>query len=294
MSQPPARRTAFELEAIATSASYRELIERLRRRIRESQTRAARALNTELVMLYWSIGREILAQQRASDWGRRRRPPARPGPRRPTPPRTAASPAAISSSCVASPRSGPIARKCRRCLHKSGGRITSCCSTASATSSTCTPGTWRSPQRSAGRCATLRPDRPQAPRSTTSRSSCSNSAPASRRERATGRCRRALLATASELDELLQRTVDALMYFLHGPARRARPCGVLLDDVSSVSVSFSGCVRSGALRRTACATKSCSDSRLWRASPRYPLCALPRRSPAMRTPTQKRGRTSAR
>ena len=38
-------------------------------RIRESQARAARALNTELVMLYWSIGRDILVQQQSGGWG---------------------------------------------------------------------------------------------------------------------------------------------------------------------------------------------------------------------------------
>ncbi|HUY58245.1 MAG TPA: DUF1016 N-terminal domain-containing protein [Solirubrobacteraceae bacterium] len=45
------------------------LLERLRDRIRESQVSAARALNTELVMLYWSIGRDILVEQRAGGWG---------------------------------------------------------------------------------------------------------------------------------------------------------------------------------------------------------------------------------
>jgi len=69
MSQPPARRDASNVDAIAATTAYRELIERLRRRIRESQARATRALNTELVMLYWSIGRDILAQQQASQWG---------------------------------------------------------------------------------------------------------------------------------------------------------------------------------------------------------------------------------
>ncbi|MGH2950044.1 MAG: DUF1016 N-terminal domain-containing protein [Solirubrobacteraceae bacterium] len=69
MSQPPARRDASDVEAIAATTAYRELIERLRRRIRESQARAAGALNTELVMLYWSIGRDILAQQQAGRWG---------------------------------------------------------------------------------------------------------------------------------------------------------------------------------------------------------------------------------
>jgi len=56
-------------EAVAATAAYRELVDRLRRRIRDSQARAARVLNTELVMLYWSIGREILDQQRTSGWG---------------------------------------------------------------------------------------------------------------------------------------------------------------------------------------------------------------------------------
>jgi len=52
MSEYPARRSAEDVEVVATSAGYRELIERLRRRIRESQARATRSLNTELVMLY--------------------------------------------------------------------------------------------------------------------------------------------------------------------------------------------------------------------------------------------------
>jgi hypothetical protein len=57
------------VDAVAATPSYRELIDRLQRRIRESQARAARALNTELVMLYWSIGRDIVAQQQAGGWG---------------------------------------------------------------------------------------------------------------------------------------------------------------------------------------------------------------------------------
>src|SRR3954470_24327305 len=69
MSQPPARRTKSDLEAVTASSSYRALIERLRQRIRESQARAARTLNRELLLLYWSIGHDILAQQQASDWG---------------------------------------------------------------------------------------------------------------------------------------------------------------------------------------------------------------------------------
>jgi len=69
VSEYPARRGTEDVDVVASSAGYRELIERLQRRIRESQARAARTLNAELVMLYWSIGRDILEQQRAGGWG---------------------------------------------------------------------------------------------------------------------------------------------------------------------------------------------------------------------------------
>jgi predicted nuclease of restriction endonuclease-like (RecB) superfamily len=69
MSQPPAPHDASAVDTIAATTEYRELIKRLRRRIRESQAHAALALNTELVMLYWQIGRDIVAQQEASHWG---------------------------------------------------------------------------------------------------------------------------------------------------------------------------------------------------------------------------------
>jgi DUF1016 N-terminal domain len=69
MSRHPVQKGGSDVEAVIASATYRELIERLKQRIRESQARAARAVNTELVMLYWSIGREILDQQQAGGWG---------------------------------------------------------------------------------------------------------------------------------------------------------------------------------------------------------------------------------
>jgi predicted nuclease of restriction endonuclease-like (RecB) superfamily len=69
MSRHPVRKGISDVDAVIASATYRELIERLKQRIRESQARAARAVNTELVMLYWSIGREILDQQQAGGWG---------------------------------------------------------------------------------------------------------------------------------------------------------------------------------------------------------------------------------
>ena len=69
MTHPPARRGSQDVALITASSEYRGLIDRLQRRVRESQSQAARALNTELVMLYWSIGHDILEQQLAAGWG---------------------------------------------------------------------------------------------------------------------------------------------------------------------------------------------------------------------------------
>ncbi|WP_320670140.1 PDDEXK nuclease domain-containing protein [Patulibacter defluvii] len=66
MTGSPARRTAAE---VATSPAYRALLATLSERIRSSRNRAARAVNTELVLLYWSIGREILDRQEQLGWG---------------------------------------------------------------------------------------------------------------------------------------------------------------------------------------------------------------------------------
>jgi predicted nuclease of restriction endonuclease-like (RecB) superfamily len=68
MSRRPVRKTVSDVDAVIASATYRKLVERLKQRIRESQARAARAVNTEFVMLYWSIGRDILDQQQAGGW----------------------------------------------------------------------------------------------------------------------------------------------------------------------------------------------------------------------------------
>ena len=50
-------------------SNYAALLDALRGRIRSAQVRAALAVNHELVLLYWQIGREILAQQTAQGWG---------------------------------------------------------------------------------------------------------------------------------------------------------------------------------------------------------------------------------
>ena len=49
--------------------TYQTLLGDLKQRIRHAQVRAALAVNRELVLLYWSIGKEILARQNIEGWG---------------------------------------------------------------------------------------------------------------------------------------------------------------------------------------------------------------------------------
>jgi len=51
------------------SDNYRILLEDLKRRIREAQVRAALAVNQELILLYWQLGKEILKRQDQEGWG---------------------------------------------------------------------------------------------------------------------------------------------------------------------------------------------------------------------------------
>lgn len=48
---------------------YANLLTSIKERIRTAQVRAALAVNRELVLLYWNIGREILVRQREEGWG---------------------------------------------------------------------------------------------------------------------------------------------------------------------------------------------------------------------------------
>jgi predicted nuclease of restriction endonuclease-like (RecB) superfamily len=51
------------------SGDYDKFLHGLKERIRNAQTQAALAVNRELVMLYWQIGREILTRQQEQGWG---------------------------------------------------------------------------------------------------------------------------------------------------------------------------------------------------------------------------------
>src|ERR1700737_4953592 len=48
---------------------YDSFLEALKDRIRSAQVRAALSVNRELVVLYWSIGRDILTRQKNEGWG---------------------------------------------------------------------------------------------------------------------------------------------------------------------------------------------------------------------------------
>ena len=48
---------------------YKTFLEELKERIRSAQVKAALAVNQELILLYWQIGREILAKQEVEGWG---------------------------------------------------------------------------------------------------------------------------------------------------------------------------------------------------------------------------------
>lgn len=54
--------------ALQLPTGYRELLQHLTGRIRDAQLRASLAVSRELVLLYWSIGREILSRQRMEGW----------------------------------------------------------------------------------------------------------------------------------------------------------------------------------------------------------------------------------
>jgi predicted nuclease of restriction endonuclease-like (RecB) superfamily len=51
-------------------ASYPQLVAEIKKRIRAAQYAALRAVNRELIDLYWDIGRLIVERQEGDTWGR--------------------------------------------------------------------------------------------------------------------------------------------------------------------------------------------------------------------------------
>jgi predicted nuclease of restriction endonuclease-like (RecB) superfamily len=50
-------------------STYADFLNGLKQRIRSAQVKAALAVNQELILLYWEIGREILSRQTSDGWG---------------------------------------------------------------------------------------------------------------------------------------------------------------------------------------------------------------------------------
>ncbi len=57
-------------EKTPSTQTYAALLASIKERIQSAQVRAAVAVNQELVLLYWRIGKEILARQSAEGWGK--------------------------------------------------------------------------------------------------------------------------------------------------------------------------------------------------------------------------------
>ena len=56
-------------DTFATSSDYTAWLAAIKSRIQAAQISAARAVNRDLILLYWDIGREIVEKQHALDWG---------------------------------------------------------------------------------------------------------------------------------------------------------------------------------------------------------------------------------
>ncbi|MCX6538239.1 MAG: DUF1016 N-terminal domain-containing protein [Acidobacteria bacterium] len=54
---------------VMTSPEYRQFIEDLKMRVNFARISVARAVNRDLILLYWDIGREIVEKQQTLGWG---------------------------------------------------------------------------------------------------------------------------------------------------------------------------------------------------------------------------------
>jgi predicted nuclease of restriction endonuclease-like (RecB) superfamily len=55
--------------SLFSDKDYLRFLDELKHRIRSSQVKAAMSVNQEMMLLYWNIGRDILAKQAAEGWG---------------------------------------------------------------------------------------------------------------------------------------------------------------------------------------------------------------------------------
>src|SRR6267142_96135 len=62
----PARKSSDVAEG---STDYGALLSELKQRISSARLQASLAVNRELILLYWNIGRDILVRQKRAGWG---------------------------------------------------------------------------------------------------------------------------------------------------------------------------------------------------------------------------------
>jgi hypothetical protein len=55
--------------AVMTSPEYRRFIEDLKARVMSARISTARAVNGDVILLYWDIGRSIVEKQKVLGWG---------------------------------------------------------------------------------------------------------------------------------------------------------------------------------------------------------------------------------
>lgn len=57
-------------EALTKTADYADFLNTIKARIRDARISAARAVNQELISLYWTIGKNIVQKQEQLGWGK--------------------------------------------------------------------------------------------------------------------------------------------------------------------------------------------------------------------------------
>jgi predicted nuclease of restriction endonuclease-like (RecB) superfamily len=58
-----------QIPALTKLDGYEPFLQGLKERVRSAQLKAAVSVNTELIALYWELGRSIVEQQKKSGWG---------------------------------------------------------------------------------------------------------------------------------------------------------------------------------------------------------------------------------
>ena len=58
------------MTAISNNKEYQDLLRQIKQRVNKAQYEALKAVNKELISLYWDIGRMIVEQQGRQGWGK--------------------------------------------------------------------------------------------------------------------------------------------------------------------------------------------------------------------------------